>query len=65
MLSRFQASYQRIEQSLERLTESIAAYNPSASAADELVAADSVVNENLEQRTNCQAVEGCSQAYEA
>ena len=49
MLSRCQASYQRVEQSLQRLTDSIAAYNPSTSAADELVAADEAVNENLEQ----------------
>lgn len=65
MLSRFQASYQRVEQSLERLIESIAAYNPSASAAEELVAADGVVNENLEQCTNTPAVGGDLQAYEA
>ena len=50
MLSRFQASYQRVEHSLQRLTDSIAAYNPSATAADELVAADDAINENLEQR---------------
>jgi hypothetical protein len=51
MLSQFQASYQRVESSLQRLTESIAAYNPSTSAADELVAANDAVNENLDQRT--------------
>ncbi|KAK3707037.1 hypothetical protein LTR37_012369 [Vermiconidia calcicola] len=50
MLSSFQASYQRVEQSLQRLTESIASYNPSATAADELLAADEAVNENLDQR---------------
>ena len=50
MYSQFQASYQRVEQSLQRLTESIAAYNPSTTAADELFAADKAVNENLEQR---------------
>lgn len=49
MLSQFQASYQRVEQSLQRLTDSIAAYQPSTTAADELVAADDAVNENLEQ----------------
>jgi hypothetical protein len=49
MLSQFQASYQRVEQSLQRLTESIAAYNPSTSAADELVAANDAVNEDLDQ----------------
>jgi hypothetical protein len=51
MLSQFQASYQRVEQSLQRLTDSIAAYNPSTSVADELVAANDAVNENLDQRT--------------
>jgi hypothetical protein len=50
MLSQFQASYQRVESSLQRLTESIAAYNPSTNAADELVAANDAVNENLDQR---------------
>lgn len=50
MLSQFQASYQRMEQGLQRLTESIAAYNPSTAAADELVAADDALNDNFEQR---------------
>ena len=54
MLSQFQASYQRVEQSLQRLTDSIAAYNPSTSAADELVAANEVVDEDLEQRMRTQ-----------
>lgn len=58
MLSQFQTSYQRLEQSLDRLTESIAAYNPSPNAADELVAADHVVNKNLERRTVCPAASG-------
>ena len=49
MLSQFQASYQRVEQSLQRLTESIAAYNPSPSAADEIVTANDAVNEHLDQ----------------
>ena len=49
MFSQFQSSYQRVETSLRRLTESIAAYNPSTAAADELLVADSVVNENLAQ----------------
>ena len=49
MLSQFRASYQRVDQSLQRLAESVAAYNPPASAADELVAADEAVNQNLEQ----------------
>ncbi|KJY00242.1 mediator of rna polymerase ii transcription subunit 4 like protein [Zymoseptoria brevis] len=49
MLSRFQASYQRVETSLQKLTDSIAAYNPSITAADELVAADEAVNANIDQ----------------
>lgn len=65
MLSQFQRSYQGVEQGLERLTESIAAYNPSTSAADELVAADNVVNDNLEQRTIMRTVEGFYRAYDA
>lgn len=50
MLSQFQASYQRVEASLQKLTDSIAAYNPSITAADELVAADDAVQINREQR---------------
>ncbi|KAK5137180.1 hypothetical protein LTR08_000685 [Meristemomyces frigidus] len=49
MLSQFQASYQRVEQSLQRLTDSIAAYNPSTTAAEELAAADDALDENLGQ----------------
>lgn len=50
MLSQFQASYQRVEQSLQRLTDSIASYNPSVHDADELVAADEAVNQDLDRR---------------
>jgi hypothetical protein len=39
-----------MEESLQRLTDSIAAYNPSPAAADELLAADDAVNEDLERR---------------
>lgn len=49
MLSQFQASYQRVETSLQKLTDSIAAYNPSAIAAAELLAADAVVNQQLDE----------------
>lgn len=49
MLSQFQASYQRIEAGVQKLTDSIAAYNPSTSAAEELLAADEAVNNDLEQ----------------
>lgn len=49
MLSTFQERYARMELALNALVESISAYNPSVSAADELVAADDEVNEALEQ----------------
>ena len=38
-----------MEESLQRLTDSIAAYNPSPVAADDLLAADDTVNEDLER----------------
>lgn len=50
MLSQLQASYKNVEASLQRLTDSIAAYNPSVLAAEELLAADDEVNKDLEQR---------------
>lgn len=50
MLSQFQASFQSVDASLQRLTDSIAAYNPSVSAADELTAADEAVSADVEQR---------------
>ncbi|CAK4034751.1 Mediator of RNA polymerase II transcription subunit 4 [Lecanosticta acicola] len=49
MYSQFQTSYQRVDASLQRLTDSIAAYNPSTTAAEELVAADEAVNKDVEQ----------------
>lgn len=60
MFAQFQTSYRRMEDSLQRLTDSIAAYNPSPAAADDLLAADDAVNEDLEQRkwsrtTNCRS----------
>lgn len=51
MYAQFQNSYRRMEESLQRLTDSIAAYNPSPAAADELLAADNAVNEDLDRRT--------------
>lgn len=39
-----------MDQSLQRLTDSIASYNPSTTAADDLVAADDALNKDLEQR---------------
>ncbi|KAK4497630.1 hypothetical protein PRZ48_010283 [Zasmidium cellare] len=48
MNAQFQASYQRVEASLQRLTESISAYNPSTAAAEELIAADEAVQDNVE-----------------
>lgn len=50
MLAAFHESYQRVEQSLQRLTDSIASYNPSVKEAEELVAADAAVSKNLDQR---------------
>lgn len=50
MLAQFQSSYRRVEEALDRLTQSIANYNPSTAAADELVAADEAVSADLEQR---------------
>jgi hypothetical protein len=48
MFAQFQHSYRRMEESLQRLTDSIAAYNPSPTAADHLLAADDAVNHDLE-----------------
>lgn len=53
MYAQFQNSYRRMEESLQRLTDSIAAYNPSPAYADDLLAADDAVNEDLDRRT-CQ-----------
>lgn len=50
MQSIIQTRYQRVEKALDALIESITAYNPSQSAADELVAADEAVNQGLEDR---------------
>jgi hypothetical protein len=50
MLSVFQTRFQRLETALNTLVESVAAYNPSVSAADALVAADEELDESLEQR---------------
>ncbi|KAG9523053.1 hypothetical protein KCV07_g2765, partial [Aureobasidium melanogenum] len=49
MLSVFQTRFQRLETALNSLVESVAAYNPSISAADALVAADDDLDESLEQ----------------
>jgi hypothetical protein len=51
MFAQFQNSYRRMDDSLQRLTDSIAAYNPSPAYADELLAADDAVNEDLGRRT--------------
>jgi hypothetical protein len=48
MLSQFQSSYSRVETSLQKLIDSIAAYNPSVSAAEALLAADAKVSQDLE-----------------
>ncbi|KAI5209949.1 hypothetical protein E4T39_00562 [Aureobasidium subglaciale] len=49
MLSVFQTRFQRLETALNTLVESVAAYNPSISAADALVAADEDLDESLGQ----------------
>lgn len=50
MQSQLQSSFQRVEQALQRLTDSIAAYNPDVKAADELRVADEAVSEDLKKR---------------
>jgi len=60
MLSTLQARYQRMEKALDALVDSVTAYNPSVTAADELVAADEDVNEGLEERRSCSFVWSCS-----
>ena len=50
MFSQLQSSYQRVETALQHLTDSIAAYNPSVSAAEELAAADEAVAQDLAKR---------------
>ncbi|KAK5705499.1 hypothetical protein LTR97_002618 [Elasticomyces elasticus] len=47
MLSQLQASYQNLDASLQRLTDSIAAYNPSPTAASDLLAADDALTIDL------------------
>ncbi|KAK4944761.1 hypothetical protein LTR10_015931 [Elasticomyces elasticus] len=47
MLSKLQASYQSLDASLQRLTDSIAAYNPSPTAASDLLAADDALTTDL------------------
>ncbi|KAK5707124.1 hypothetical protein LTR17_020996 [Elasticomyces elasticus] len=47
MLSQLQSTYQRIDASLQRLTDSIAAYNPSPTAALDLLAADDALTTDL------------------
>ncbi|KXL44789.1 hypothetical protein M433DRAFT_149598 [Acidomyces richmondensis BFW] len=49
MLSQFQGRFQRLEQALVRLTDSIAAYNPSPLAATELEEVDEALSDDLEQ----------------
>lgn len=50
MQSELQSSFERVEQALQRLTDSIAAYNPSTTAAEELAAADDAVTADLKRR---------------
>ncbi|KAG8623922.1 hypothetical protein KVT40_008898 [Elsinoe batatas] len=48
MLPILQTRYQRVEKALDTLLESITAYNPSLTAADELLAADDDTSANLD-----------------
>ncbi|KAK5115506.1 hypothetical protein LTR62_001165 [Meristemomyces frigidus] len=49
MAAQMEAVYKRVDTSLQRLIDSIAAYAPSTSAADELVVAESALSEGLEK----------------
>lgn len=46
-----QSQLDRVETALTTLIESIASYNPSISAANDLLAADDELNKGVEQRT--------------
>nr|OQO28206.1 hypothetical protein B0A51_03994 [Rachicladosporium sp. CCFEE 5018] len=48
MNAQLQSSYHTLEQALQRLTDSIATYNPNPTYADELVAANDAVDRDLE-----------------
>ncbi|KAK6440349.1 hypothetical protein LTR95_003430 [Oleoguttula sp. CCFEE 5521] len=48
MNAQLQSSYHTLEQALQRLTDSIATYNPNPTYADELVAANEAVDRDLE-----------------
>ncbi|OQO11502.1 hypothetical protein B0A48_03229 [Cryoendolithus antarcticus] len=48
MNAQLQSSYHTLEQALQRLTDSIATYNPNPVYADELVAANDAVDRDLE-----------------
>nr|OQO30003.1 hypothetical protein B0A51_02695 [Rachicladosporium sp. CCFEE 5018] len=48
MNTRLQSSYHTLEQALQRLTDSIATYNPNLTYADQLVTANDAVDRDLE-----------------
>ncbi|KAF2639931.1 hypothetical protein P280DRAFT_372290, partial [Massarina eburnea CBS 473.64] len=50
-----QAQFQRIEAALDTLVDSIAAYNPSTTAASDLLAADDALSRGLDQLAKHQA----------
>lgn len=50
MDAKFRGSYQRMEASLQKLTDSIAAYNPSDSASIELEKANAATQQNVAER---------------
>jgi hypothetical protein len=49
MQSQITATFNRLELALQQLTDSIAAYNPSPAAAEEVLAQDEALNANLGQ----------------
>lgn len=50
MQAELQRSFQRVEHALQRLTDSLAAYNPDVHAAEALGAADGALNADLQRR---------------
>jgi hypothetical protein len=54
MDSILQAQFERVETALTSLVDSIASYNPSTQAAQDLVAADDELSVGLDERMLCQ-----------
>lgn len=58
MNAALQAQLTRLEGALSTLTESISAYNPSSTAAQELVQADDALSTGLDQRARSHHLPG-------